>query len=407
MIQDYEVRKVEVSKVKLDKANPNQMTDKQLESLRYALKKFGGLQPIIVDDQYNMIDGEHRWRAYHMEGEETIPAIVIPNVTDSVKRLIRQTMNKLHGEHRADMDAEEYRAILEAGEGEELKKLLQLSITDVERHIRDMTPAEEKEEDFDVPEAKGSGAKYKVERGDVWQLGDHRLMCGDSTNKEDVSKLMNGEQADMVFTDPPYAIYGSSTGISSNVADDKMVRSFFRDLLQACQDNTKPFAHIYVCNDWRSYPSWFDQARVVKLAPKNLIVWRKNNVGMGAMYMPHYELLFFLSNVPEQKLMTVKKTGERSIPWGKGNTNVWEFDIVPGGTREHNAQKPVPLIEKALKNSTDEGQSVIDWCGGSGSTLIAAEKTGRKCFMMEMDSAYCSVIIERWENFTGKKAVKL
>ena len=204
--------------------------------------------------------------------------------------------------------------------------------------------------------------------GDLWIMGPHRILCGDTTQAADVERLMGGEVADMVWTDPPYAIYGSSSGIGSDIADDKMVRPFFLEVLRASRDNVAMFGHIYIACDWRSWPSWWEMAKRAELAPKNLIVWDKGGSGLGSSYANTYELVGFFARLPKQTVMTSGfKTGQRQVH----SSNVMRFDKVPGGQREHNAQKPVQLVTAQIELSSDPGQLVIDWFAGSGTTLIA------------------------------------
>lgn len=235
-------------------------------------------------------------------------------------------------------------------------------------------------------------------RGDLYRMGAHRLLVGDSTNPDDVARLMDGKRADAVVTDPPYAIYGSSSGLSSSVSDDKLVRPFFRDVLAAAQAATRLFAHVYVFCDWRSWPSWWEVAKLTNLAPKNLLVWDKG-CGLGSMYANHHELIGFLVNDPEQKNMwNGKEGGTRTVM----SPNVIRLSNVPSGQREHNAEKPVELVEHLIGKATDEGALVLDLFAGSGTTLVACEARGRTCYTMELDEANADVAVARWARTTGK-----
>lgn len=241
----------------------------------------------------------------------------------------------------------------------------------------------------------------KSHPGDLWIMGEHRLLCGDTTEADDLAHLMDGQLAQMVWTDPPYAIYGSSTGIGSDIADDKMVRPFFLDILRASRDFVDVFGHIYIACDWRSWPSWWEMAKRAELAPKNLIVWDKGGSGLGSSYANTYELVGFFAKLPKQTVMTSGfKTGQRQVH----ASNVIRMNKVPGGQRDHNAQKPVELVAEQIGLSSDAGAIVVDWFAGSGTTIIAAETTGRRCFAMEIEPRYVDVCVKRWEAFTGKKA---
>lgn len=238
--------------------------------------------------------------------------------------------------------------------------------------------------------------------GDVWLLGEHRVMCGDSTVVTDVDRLMAGRKADMVFTDPPYALFGNSTGVSG-VADDKMTRPFFLEVFKQSRRVTKMFAHIYVCCDWHSAFSLQAMARQAGLTEKNLCIWDKGDGGVGSMYQQCYEMVWFLANSPiAAGTMGKKPTGERMV---NGRPNIWRFGRVQDD-RLHNAQKPVEMVAFVIDNSTDSGDLVVDLFGGSGTTLIAGEQTGRAVNVMEMEPKFCDVIVRRWEDFTGQTATR-
>lgn len=239
--------------------------------------------------------------------------------------------------------------------------------------------------------------------GELWLLGSHRLLVGDSTKAEDVARLMAGERADAVVTDPPYAIYGSSSGLSSSVSDDKLVRPFFRDVLAAAQGASRVFAQVYVCCDWRSWPSWWEVAKGTRLVPKNLLVWDKNGAGLGSHWANTHELVGYFVNLPEQTTMQSNApTGMRSVL----RPNVFRFNRASGDERLHNASKPVDLVKLLVEVSTDEGGLVLDLFAGSGTTLVACEAMKRRCVTLEIDPACADVTIARWERQTGRKAVR-
>jgi DNA modification methylase len=239
-------------------------------------------------------------------------------------------------------------------------------------------------------------AEPTTKPGDLWSLGNHRLLCGDSTNIQHVERLMDGHKADMVFTDPPYAIYGSSTGVGDDVADTKMIQPFFREIFASMALSLN--GHFYVCCDWRTYPILNDLLHGAGFAVKNMIVWDKVHMGMGMFYRNTHELIITGYPRGERIKMRGKKT------YGTvSDSNVWSFQRE--SKKQHTAQKPVELSARAISNSSAKGEIVLDLFGGSGSTLIACENTARKCRMMEMEPKYCDVIVKRWEEFTGNTAI--
>ena len=373
--------------------NPRQMTEKQAKELRKSLDKFDLVEIPAVDVDGTILAGHQRLAMLGQMGRsgEAID-VRVPNrkLTDSEAKEYNLRSNKNTGEW--DMDklfAMPEELLHEVGfDNKEIQKLID-GHTDVQ------------EDDFDVDE--GLKQPPRGELGDIWQLGTHRLMCGDSTAKEDVNRLMDGKKADMVFTDPPYALFGNSTGLSG-VTDDKMVRPFFKRVFEELRENVKYFAHVYVCCDWHSAFSLRDMYMEVGLKAKNMLIWDKGDGGIGSMYQHCYEIVWFLSNTPEQKKMTGRAVGERTV---NGKSNILRFKRVSSSEREHNAAKPVDMISSLLVNGSDAGGIVFDLFGGSGSTLIACEQTKRVCYMMEIDLRYIGVIIDRFIRLTGKDAVRL
>lgn len=270
--------------------------------------------------------------------------------------------------------------------------------------------------------------------GEVYQLGPHRLLCGDCTDLDQVARLMDGQHAATVITDPPFAIYGSSTGLESSIADDKVVRPFFALVLRSAVVAVRPFGAVYVCCDWRSWAAWWDSAKPVKLAPANLLVWDKGGGGLGSNYANGYELIGYFLAKPERTKMFKASTGVRAIlrsnllrveaegdagpergallEWVDEDGNPVElpegtdpppnvrpllkYGRVTGAARVHNAAKPIPLLSELVEASTKAGERVVDFFGGSGTTLLAAARLERVAYLTEIDPAWCDVIRHRW-----------
>lgn len=238
------------------------------------------------------------------------------------------------------------------------------------------------------------------------EIFSHRLMCGDSTKEEDVAKLMNGDKADMVFTDPPYnADYSSRVDINrrkpwGGILNDNMTHEQFEDFLidlnGTIYSYCKEGASIYECIDWKHY-SQMEKVFKEAFTQKSMIVWNKNYFGLGTYYRTKFELILFGCK------------GKKINVWNAEHNemDVWDEDREKLKNYEHPTQKPVTIPARGIKNSSNKEDIVLDIFGGSGSTLIACEQLNRKCYMMELDPKYVDVIIERWENFTGQKAVKI
>lgn len=253
----------------------------------------------------------------------------------------------------------------------------------------------------DEPEVPAPPKRPVTNTGDVWTLDEHRVVCGDAFEDGVVALALGSDTvADAVLTDPPYAIYGSSTGIASDIADDKMIRPFFENLGRLLHASVKEFGHVYVCCDWRSYPTVHHGAKAGELAPKNVLVWDKGSFGMGSNWPNAHEFVAFFTRLPRQRAMSSsQKTGQRSV---LSHPNILRFPRVAGAEREHNAAKPVAMLSHIIEQATDPGELVLDAFGGSGSTLMACDTTGRRAAVVEMEPKWCDVIVARWERTTGR-----
>lgn len=254
-------------------------------------------------------------------------------------------------------------------------------------------------EDLDPPE------KPESKPGQLYELGRHRVLCADAFQPADWPKgfreLLSTRRAACYLADPPYAIYGSSSGLSADVTDDKIVRPFFLEVCRLAVQSTRRAAHIYIFCDWRSWPSWWEMAKVTRLPAKNLLVWDKGGAGLGNNYANTYELVGLFGNVRKSKVMTAtERQGLRPVL----KPNILRFDRARGAEREHNAAKPVALLRELIENSTDPGDVVFDSFLGSGSTLIACEETGRVCYGLDNDPRWVDVTRRRYERHRAAQA---
>ena len=286
------------------------------------------------------------------------------------------------------------------------------------RDVDTMLADDEDEEDiFDAEKVVENIKTPTAKKGDVWQLGESRLMCGDSTSGRDLATLMNGQKADMIFTDPPYNMnYKSHT--KGGILNDNMEEEAFIDFCVAfterLKENARTGAAFYICSGYNSYIPFRYALQATGLNFSSAIVWVKNSLGMGMNDFRHqHELILKAKKEPESKkkkaemLLYGWNGGKHYFAGGHDEGDVWQVSRRGGNTMSHPTQKPLALINKAIKHSSKHGDLVLDLFGGSGSTLISACKTGRRAYLMELDPKYVDSIIERWEALSGEKAIKV
>jgi DNA modification methylase len=370
----------------------------QVAAIAGSIREFGFNNPVLIDADNGIIAGHGRVLAAHQLGLEAVPCLRLTHLSDTQKRayiLADNRLAEIGGGWDADMLAAELEALSADGITMEDIGFDADALEELGAGLgNEGNPEADAEPQID--KAEELRAKWGVEPGQLWELGDHRLLCGDSTKKEDVERVMGGERAQMAFQDPPYALFGNSTGMAG-VADDKMIRPFFRDIADRLSQAVRRGGHIYSCCDWRSWCCVFDVFTQRGLVAKNMIVWDKCSAAMGQAYRSQHELLFFGIIASHDKTATTQQTGNsRQIVDG----NVWQFKRVK--EKEHNAQKPVELLEKAISNSSDKGGLVLDLFSGSGTSLIACEQLKRKCRTIEIEPSFVAVAIQRWADATGK-----
>ena len=387
-------QQVKISKVKGNPDNPRIIKNDKFKKLVKSIQEFPEmlkLRPIVVDEDMMVLGGNMRLKASKDAGLKEVWIDIAEGLTDEQKKEFIVKDNVGFGEWEWDMLANEWDSVQLAEWG-----------LDVWENEDDKIAEAGLIEDDEIPEVKES----KVKRGDIWQLGEHRVMCGDSTSSDDVAKLMNGEKADMVFTDPPYGV--SASGGRSQTVERDGIRKIANDELR--DDNLKNFissaiaiiplkenGSFYICYDQKTQVEFISAIKENNWIFKKTLVWNKNVFGLSGHkgYRPKYELIAF------------GFIGKDYI-WYGDNSQADVIDIPRPRERfgNHPTPKPTELIEVALINSSKKSDIIMDSFLGSGSTLIAAEKLNRKCYGMELDEKYCDVIIERWEQFTGQKAIK-
>ena len=396
MENKLKVEYVDIDTIKPYKNNAKLHPKEQIEQIKKSIENFGMNDPIGIWNN-EIVEGHGRILACKELGYKQIPVIKLDHLTDEERKSYIIAHNKLT--MNSDFDIDILRTELE-----NLKELdfdLELTGFNVDE-LDDIFQVEEETEivEDEVPEVP---EEPKAKLGDIYQLGNHRLMCGDSTSEEDVAKLMNGVKADMVFTDPPYGVSyegGLNEKKKQQIKNDNVTGNNLYNFLLEVFTNAKKYTNdksaFYVFYATKTTKEFINAFLDSGLKQRSIIAWYKKGGGFGdfmAQYMNAYEPCIYGSN------------GD-SVNWyGASNEKtVWEINKEKVCDL-HPTMKPIEVVSRAINNSSKKEDSVLDLFGGSGSTLIACEQLNRKCYMMELDPHYIDVIIQRWENFTGEKAV--
>ena len=383
-----------LEEIKPYEKNPRN-NDNAVDAVAASIREFGFKVPIIIDKDNIIVAGHTRYKAAKKLGLKTVPCIKADDLTDEQVKAFRLADNKVA--EKADWDFEL------------LNEELETITMDMDQFGFDLpeeeTPTEIIEDDVpDVPEEPKS--KY----GQVYQLGNHRLMCGDSTKNEDVEKLLNGVKADLLITDPPYNVSMERKSKDvlksdnySHIENDELSEDEFKIFLKSvftnANDSLKDDASYYVfsCQGGDSELMMMMMMRECGIRCRHQIIWVKD--------APVFSMGRLDYDYKHEPILYGWKKKHNFYRKGQQDKSVWEFKRT--ANKLHPTMKPVELIVNALMNSTKNGNIVIDLFGGSGSTLMACEQTERINYSMELDPHYVDVIIQRWENFTGKKAVLL
>ena len=397
------------------------------EAVKYvaeSIQQFGFKVPIIIDKNNVIIAGHTRLLAAKKLGIETVPCIMADDLTDEQVKAFRLADNKVAEFSEWDMDL-----LLQELEGIES---IDMTVLGFEPEIEELDTAEAVDDEFEpvVPE------EPKSKRGQIYQLGRHRLMCGDSTKEEDVAKLTDGELMDLVVTDPPYNVdYGSKAEAINKYGYKFSDRHIENDYMPECQfieflDNAfknmsemlKPGGAFYI---WHASITVFEfetALRLNNLKSRQQLVWNKNAIVLGRQdYQWKHEPCLYgwkegaahyfigdrtlTTTIEDEPLDFDKMKKEELIKLLEETYSQLETTVLnekkPTRSELHPTMKPIPLIGRQIRNSSKPGQKVADLFGGSGTTLMACEQMNRKCYMMEYDPRFVDVIIERWEQYTG------
>ncbi len=412
------IKELSISSLKPYARNARTHSRKQVKQIAASIERFGFTNPVLVSDDGEIIAGHGRVEAAKLLGWKTVPTIALSHLSETERRAYVLADNKL---------------ALNAGWDKEILAIELQALSDLNFNVEltgfslaeiDLVIDEAGEADPDGSDAPEDAVEFATGRpvsrpGDLWMLGRHKLLCGDARSSIDFEALLGKQEVDLVFTDPPYnvKIDGNVCGLGSvkhrefAFASGEMSQSqftaFLADTLGNAASVMRDGAIAFVCMDWRHMGELLSAGNSVFTELKNLVVWNKTNGGMGAFYHSKHELLFVF------KHGTAEHTNSFGLgETGRYRTNVWDYagiSSISGSRSEelamHPTVKPVALIADAIRDCSRRGEVVLDCFGGSGSTLIAAEKTGRSARLIEYDPLYCDTIVRRWEKLAGKRAL--
>jgi site-specific DNA-methyltransferase (adenine-specific) len=386
-------RKVKISEVKSNPNNPRQIKDDKFAKLVQSIKDFPemlDIRPIVVNADMVVLGGNMRFKACKEAGLKEVPIIVAENLTDEQQKEFIIKDNVSGGEWDWDMLANEW-------------EVEQLDAWGLDIPINLEVELEAEEDDFEVPEG---GIETDIVLGDLFEIGEHRLLCGDSTDSDQVAKLMNGSKADMVFTDPPYLMDftggihadGSKSFNSKHggIKNDKMSKEDGDDFLDAINANIQLFTKgaFYICFYRLKLGEYFESLKRTGLEVRSLITWNKGNHTLSnSDYMSKCEHIFY---------GWVK---EHNFYGGNNGMDIWEIPRTQKNEL-HPTMKPIPLCEKAISDASKTNDKVLDLFLGSGSTMVASHQLNRKCYGMELDPKYCQVIIDRMKKLDPTLIIK-
>jgi DNA modification methylase len=412
--------KIEYTPVRELRPHPNNArthSKKQIRQIANSIAQFGFCNPILVDDAKQIIAGHGRVEAAKLLGIDAVPTVRLSHLSDADKRAYVLADNKLA--EKAGWDRE-LLAI-------ELQGLIELDV-DIELTGFEMAEIDLILEDAREASGDSSGPEDAVpepspgpvsQTGDLWLLGSHHLLCGDARDQAAYDQLLAGAKAEFVFTDPPYnvAIDGHVCGLGRihhrefamgrGEMSETEFTAFLKTVFALLADNSIDGSIHQVCMDWRHLWEMLEAGRTVYGELKNLCVWNKSNAGMGSFYRSKHELVFVWKSGSAAHLNNFE-LGQH----GRHRSNVWDYPGVntmrPGRLEElamHPTVKPVALVADAIKDCSRRGGLVIDPFCGSGTILIAAERTGRKARALEIDPIYVDVAVRRWQAYAGKSAI--
>jgi DNA modification methylase len=401
-----QIEHVDIESLRPDPANPRRISPAELEALTRSLREYGFLQPVLVRrEDRTVVGGHQRLLAARRLGMKQVPAIFV-DLTIEQARVLNLALNKISGTWDEELLARML-ADLQPVDGIDLS-LTGFDEGELEKLLKglDVREKREKVESFDVEAAlEAARAATRAKRGELWALGDHRLLVGDSTDVGDVARLLGETRPAMCFTDPPYNVAlgdhgGQQRGSRKRrIQNDAMPPEQWAAFVRGWAGNLVASVDgaIYCCMSTKEWGSVSEALAEADGHWSDTIVWKKDRFVLGrADYQRQYEPIWF----------GWREGAKHHWCGDRDQGDVWEIDR-PSESDAHPTMKPLALVERAITNSSRQGDVVLDLFLGSGSTLIAAERTGRVCYGMELDAHYGSVVLARWESFSGKEAVCL
>lgn len=396
--------------------NARKHSKAQVRQIAESIREFGFTNPVLIDKDNVILAGHGRVEAAKMIDLKEVPTLCIEHLSEAQKRSYIIADNRIAEKAEWDKDilALEFQELMEI-EAEFSLDITGFSLPEIDLMVHDLDGRDPDEGE----EAPQTPVCPVTQLGDLWQLGEHRIFCGDSLKAESYIVLLEGEKAEMVFTDPPYnvPIEGHVSGLGKvrheefAMASGEMTEHEFETFLKSAfvllKEHSSDGSLHFVCMDWRHMKEILWASRDVYSKLLNLCVWSKDNGGMGALYRSQHELVFLFKNGEGKNINNVE-LGKN----GRYRTNVWNYrgvnSLRNGRTEEltmHPTVKPLKMVSDALLDCSYPKGLILDPFGGSGTTLMAAEKTGRRARLLELEPKYVDVTIQRWQELTGKEAM--
>jgi DNA modification methylase len=405
-----------ISDLATNPRNARTHSPRQIQEIARSIERFGFNNPVLIDERNQIIAGHGRVQAAKLLGRERVPTLRIGHLSDQDKRAFIIADNRLA--EKAGWDPE----ILAI----ELQGLIELdfdvesigfSLPEVEMILDAASPPANNTADDEIPDLTPN--RIITKPNDLWILGEHRLICGDARRRESFTALLAGEAARLAFVDPPYNVRIRDVSGKGRIKHREFLQAsgektsaqfakFLEDALGLLAEHSADGAIHFVCTDWRHLDEMLTAGRRVYRRLENFAVWVKTNSGMGSFYRSQHELIFVWKHGRGKHINNIqlgRHGRNRSNVWTYAGANAFGADRLDE-LAMHPTVKPVALVADAIRDCSRRGDLVLDSFGGSGTTLIACERTNRQARLIELDPIYCDQIVRRWQKLTGRKAVQ-